>query len=102
MIAPDKRAAAPPGRTAATSTDTPPPPSNRTPVRMVGDRRPVRRAGCPCGCATRLPWTDDPGCIRHKPLPPARDWPVYDAQTLGLVPHDRTRCASCTAAGVAS
>jgi hypothetical protein len=25
--------------------------------------------GCVCGCETRLPWYDDPACIRHRPLP---------------------------------
>lgn len=23
----------------------------------------VTRPGCPCGCATRPPWLDDPGCL---------------------------------------
>lgn len=25
--------------------------------------------GCPCGCTTKLPWIDDPDCVRHLPLP---------------------------------
>lgn len=24
--------------------------------------------GCPCGCRTRLPWIDDPECVRHQPV----------------------------------
>ncbi len=39
---------------------------------------------CPCGCLTKLPWYDDPDCIRHKPLPAAVDWPSYDKQALGM------------------
>ncbi len=50
---------------------------------------------CPCGCRTRLPWVDDPDCIRHRPLPAVRDWPNYDVRTLGLEPHDRRLCARC-------
>jgi hypothetical protein len=55
--------------------------------------------GCPCGCMTRLPWLDDPGCIRHRPLPAARAWGGYDVITLGLVPHPRETCGSCQAVG---
>ncbi len=55
--------------------------------------------GCPCGCATWLPWIDDPGCARHRPLPPARDWPAIDVAALGLAPHPRETCGNCQAAG---
>jgi hypothetical protein len=55
--------------------------------------------GCPCGCRTRLPWIDDPDCIRHKPTPPAADWPAYDVRDLGLDPHDRATCGRCQAVG---
>ena len=27
-----------------------------------------RITGCPCGCRTRLPWLDDPDCVRHQPI----------------------------------
>ncbi len=57
------------------------------------------RTGCPCGCRTRLPWLDDESCIRHRPLPPARDWPGYTVADLGLVPHPRETCQACQAAG---
>jgi len=46
-----------------------------------------------------LPWLDDEDCVRHLPLPEARDWPVYDRRMLGLEAHDRTLCASCQAVG---
>lgn len=26
--------------------------------------------GCPCGCLTKLPWFDDPDCIRNRRPPP--------------------------------
>ena len=26
-------------------------------------------SGCPCGCMTKLPWFDDPGCARHRAGP---------------------------------
>jgi len=64
----------------------------------VADRS-QRRGGCPCGCRSRLPWLDDEDCIRHRPLPPAHDWPFYDALTLGLVPHWRESCRQCQAVG---
>lgn len=64
----------------------------------VADRSP-RLSGCPCGCLTKLPYLDDPGCIRHRPLPEARDWPGYDRSTLGLVSHDRATCPACQAVG---
>jgi hypothetical protein len=54
--------------------------------------------GCPCGCRTRLPWVDDPDCLRHRPLPEPVDWPHYTTQTLGLQPHDRAACRTCQAA----
>jgi hypothetical protein len=25
--------------------------------------------GCPCGCMTKLPYLDDPGCARHRDGP---------------------------------
>jgi len=56
-------------------------------------------AGCPCGCRTRLPWLDDPDCIRNRPLPPARDWPAIDVAVLGLAPHRREACDRCRAVG---
>lgn len=28
--------------------------------------------GCPCGCMTKLPYFDDPDCIRNRDMPPAR------------------------------
>ncbi len=55
--------------------------------------------GCPCGCMTKLPWLDDPRCIRNQPVPAARAWGGYDVITLGLVPHPRETCASCQAVG---
>ena len=30
---------------------------------------------------------------------PDQPWPVYDVRDLGLVPHDRRRCARCRAVG---
>jgi hypothetical protein len=27
----------------------------------------ARITGCPCGCAARPPWADDPHCLRHRP-----------------------------------
>lgn len=56
-----------------------------------------RQAGCPCGCRTRRPWLHDPECIRYRPLGPAIEYPDYDVETLGLVPHDRARCEHCQA-----
>ncbi len=56
----------------------------------------IRVADCPCGCRTRLPWVDDPGCIRHRPLRIIA-WPAYDVEVLGLVPHDRATCPRCRA-----
>jgi hypothetical protein len=53
--------------------------------------------GCPCGCASRPPFTDDPGCLRHRPLPEALEWPGYDIRALGIEPHDRAACARCQA-----
>lgn len=32
--------------------------------------------GCPCGCRTRLPWLDDPDCVRHQPY--TFDYGLYD------------------------
>lgn len=59
--------------------------------------RPWRRmTGCPCGCMTRLPWLDDPDCIRHRPLR-IIEYTGYDVAGLGLVPHDRTACPHCRA-----
>jgi hypothetical protein len=29
-----------------------------------------RQIGCACGCESRLPWVDDPECVRHWPTPP--------------------------------
>ena len=54
--------------------------------------------GCPCGCRTRLPWIDDPLCVRHRPLPRPVRWPSYDIGTLGLADHDRRLCDRCQAA----
>lgn len=56
-------------------------------------------AGCPCGCRTRLPYADDPDCVRHLPVPKPRDWGGYDVAVLGLVPHDRELCELCQAVG---
>jgi hypothetical protein len=56
-------------------------------------------SGCPCGCRTRLPWIDDPDCIRHQPLPEAQDWPQASVTDLGLEPHDRENCDPCQAVG---
>jgi len=53
--------------------------------------------GCPCGCSTRLPFSDDPDCIRHQPLPEAVTWTAYDIHDLGLEPHDRRLCTRCQA-----
>jgi hypothetical protein len=48
---------------------------------------------------TKLPWLDDPDCVRHLPLPRGSMVTDYDVVTLGLAPHDRARCASCLAVG---
>lgn len=48
---------------------------------------------------TKLPWLDDPDCVRHLPIPPPRDYDGYDVAVLGLAPHDRERCEPCQAAG---
>jgi hypothetical protein len=59
----------------------------------------VRLTGCPCGCLTKLPWFDDPDCVRHQPDPePGDQAPPYDVQVLGLAPHDRASCLLCRAA----
>lgn len=55
------------------------------------------RTGCPCGCRTRLPWLDDPECIRHQPMPAPHNWHRYDTQLLGLAAHYRERCPHCQA-----
>lgn len=36
--------------------------------------------GCPCGCLTKLPYFDDPDCIRHRPQLDEALWPDYDNQ----------------------
>jgi hypothetical protein len=46
---------------------------------------------------TRLPYLDDPDCVRHLPVPAPREPANYDVITLGLVPHDRDRCPACQA-----
>lgn len=28
-----------------------------------------RWTGCPCGCMTKLPYIDDPDCVRRRPHP---------------------------------
>lgn len=58
-----------------------------------------RWTGCPCGCLTKLPWFDDPDCVRHLPTPEPRDYGGYDAAALGLATHDRERCEPCSAVG---
>ena len=58
----------------------------------------ARWLNCPCGCQTRLPFIDDPRCIRYRPMPPAVDWPHYDTSELGLVAHERASCKHCQAA----
>jgi len=32
---------------------------------------------CPCGCLTRLPYVDDPECVRHRPL--TYDYGLYES-----------------------
>src|SRR5215469_3482127 len=60
-------------------------------VAGAGGIRPWR--GCPCGCMSRLPWLDDPDCIRHRPLPQPREWGAYDAaHDLGLACDHGPRC----------
>jgi len=89
-----------PGRAPRHSFTAAPPPSNGLAGTLrhgCGDRRPT---GCPCGCMTKLPYFDDPDCVRHQPAPePGAQVPPYDIQTLGLAPHDRSRCTLCRAAG---
>ncbi len=89
---PDKRSG-PPGE--GSRPQDPPSPNGQVTLTVA---RPAD-IGCPCGCVTRLPWLDDEDCVRHLPLPEARDWPVYDRRMLGLEAHDRTLCASCQAVG---
>ena len=68
-----------------------------------GRRRPAQRwrqrIGCPCGCESRLPFVDDPDCVRRLPTPEPREWGGYDVVTLGLAPHVRDNCVSCRAVG---
>jgi len=67
---------------------------NVQPSTKVADiRTPVRTLGCPCGCRTRLPYTDDEDCVRNQPVPEARRWGGYDAVTLGMgCSHDGLHC----------
>lgn len=58
----------------------------------------VEQRGCPCGCLTKLPYFDDPDCIRHQPMPKPGDRPFYDMHDLGLAPHDRATCEHCRGA----
>jgi hypothetical protein len=48
---------------------------------------------------TRLPYLDDPDCVRYLPVPAPREANDYDVVVLGLVAHDRERCEPCKAAG---
>ena len=66
---------------------------------LIEERAGPLPTGCPCGCRTRLPWIDDPDCIRHLPTPPAVDWPAADVRDLGLEAHDRATCDRCQAVG---
>lgn len=50
---------------------------------------------CPCGCLTKLPYFDDPDCIRHQPAPGPGERASYDVHDLGLAPHDRATCEHC-------
>jgi hypothetical protein len=31
-------------------------------------------SGCPCGCMTKLPWFNDPDCLRNKPSRVPEGW----------------------------
>jgi hypothetical protein len=48
---------------------------------------------------TRVPYLDDPDCVRYLPIGEPRDWGGYDVADLGLAPHDRSRCEPCQAVG---
>lgn len=48
---------------------------------------------------TKLPWIDDPDCVRHLPTPAPREAAEYDVRDLGLDVHDRERCEPCQAVG---
>ena len=50
--------------------------------------------GCPCGCATKLPWIIDPDCVRYWPV---REDPVCLACGTLLDP-DGT-CFACGGLG---
>jgi hypothetical protein len=58
----------PPGRGAG--------PDDRPGGHHVEPSVPRRSPGCPCGCRTRLPWIDDPECVRHQPF--AYDLELYE------------------------
>ena len=67
---------------------------------LIEERAQQLPTGCPCGCRTRLPWFDDPDCIRHQPTPPAVDYrDAADVRDLGLEAHDRAVCERCQAVG---
>jgi len=95
---PDARGHAPAGR-AAPSTHADPPPPNGQVVLSVTRRRLVvlNTTGCPCGCRSVLPWSDDADCIHHQPMPGPVSWIPYDIHDLGLEPHDPALCRSCQA-----
>ena len=91
MTRPDR---APPGRNAEGGPPakgnrlhmrTSPPPSAEATIHIVarGSVTTAGLTGCPCGCRTKLPWIDDPDCIRHQPTGPARDFGSYDVIALG-------------------
>jgi hypothetical protein len=51
---------------------------------------PPRVIGCPCGCATRLPWIHDTACTRYWPV---RQDPVC-GRCLTVLDPDGT-CFTC-------
>lgn len=58
-----------PGREAASEDET-------RASGYVASKVPRWSPGCPCGCRTRLPWVDDPECVRHQPF--SFDWSLYE------------------------